>query len=130
MAAENRKESVKNRVIVTHTGVNPWTGEWRCSKDSREWCSHKTKAQKRLAELLGAKESDADGGHILGQDLGTNLSELPLLKCSLICMAPAEIKNVKSPRGIPSISHRAVLVPSWARICPPSHLQLRLNTHR
>jgi hypothetical protein len=46
--------NLKGRAIVTHTGVQPNSGSWRCSKDTAGTkCIHITSAYKEFLDLLG-----------------------------------------------------------------------------
>ena len=60
IATENRKDSVKSRVVVTHLGDDSIGGEWGCSKDGKLGCSHVEKAKKYLRELGGESLQDVN----------------------------------------------------------------------
>ena len=60
IATENRKESVKSRVIVTHLGDDALGGEWSCSKDGKLGCHRVEKAKNYFQELVG---ENLEGGN-------------------------------------------------------------------
>ena len=73
VASDGRKESVKNRAIVSHVGEDPWKGEWTCSKDGREPCGHKRKALNHLVELTGIQEAGVDDESVPLQGIGERI---------------------------------------------------------
>ncbi|CAA7271054.1 unnamed protein product [Cyclocybe aegerita] len=95
VASEDRKESVKACVIVTHIGDDITGGEWTCSKDGKSDCPHKKQARKYLQDLSGPETSE---------DMENDRD------------SEADDPISMPPHGIPSISHWPVLVPIWASL--------------
>ncbi|KAH6867238.1 hypothetical protein BKA70DRAFT_1497346 [Coprinopsis sp. MPI-PUGE-AT-0042] len=91
--------ALRGRAIVSHMGVSPTTGIWRCSKDpGLHACAHISRSVKRLEGLASdGDESEQAEGHIEVED-----------------QAQAVERLVRA--GSAAVSHLPILPPAWAAI--------------